>query len=94
MARLFKYADARRIPLRTIVVTVAVVAAVYLAGQLVYRLRTLVLLIIVAGFVALGATVLVARTLRELARETWSRLPSRRTPAVTNHEERADSDAA
>ena len=34
-------------------VTVAVVAATYLAGKLIYRLRDIVLLIIVAGFVAL-----------------------------------------
>ena len=52
MARLFRYADTRRVPLRTIVVAVAVVAGTFLAGQLIYRLRTLVLLIIVAGFVA------------------------------------------
>ena len=42
----------RHVPLRTIVVTVVVVAAAYLAGQLIYRLRTIVLLIVVAGFVA------------------------------------------
>jgi len=53
LARLFSYADARHVPLRTIVVTVAVVAATYLAGLLIYRLRTIVLLVIVAGFVAL-----------------------------------------
>ena len=52
LARLFRYADARHVPLRTILVTVAVVAGTYLAAQLIYRLRTLVLLIIVAGFVA------------------------------------------
>ena len=53
LARLFRYADARRVPLRTILVTVAVVAATYLAGKLIYRLRDIVLLILVAGFVAL-----------------------------------------
>ena len=52
LARLLQAADRRHVPLRTILVTVAVVAATYLAGQLIYRLRTLVLLIIVAGFVA------------------------------------------
>src|ERR1700738_2535746 len=40
----------RNVPLRTIVVTVAVVAGTYLAGKLIYRLRDIVLLIIVAGF--------------------------------------------
>jgi predicted PurR-regulated permease PerM len=52
LARLWKAADVRHIPLRTIVVTVAVVAATYLAGKLIYRLRDIVLLIVVAGFVA------------------------------------------
>jgi predicted PurR-regulated permease PerM len=52
LARLWKAADERRIPLRTIVVTVAVVAAAYLAGKLIYRLRDIVLLILVAGFLA------------------------------------------
>ena len=40
-------------PLLTILVTVAVVAVTYLAGKLIYRLRDIVLLILVAGFVAL-----------------------------------------
>jgi predicted PurR-regulated permease PerM len=35
------------------VTTVAVVAGTYLAGQLIYRIRTILLLIVVAGFVAL-----------------------------------------
>jgi predicted PurR-regulated permease PerM len=52
LARLFKSADARRVPLRTILITVAVVAATYLAGQLIYRLRDLMLVLVVAGFVA------------------------------------------
>ena len=42
----------RNVPLRTIVVTVAVVAATYLAGKLIYRLRDIVVLMLVAGFVA------------------------------------------
>jgi predicted PurR-regulated permease PerM len=52
LARLWKAADERHVPLRTIVVTVAVVAATYLAGKLIYRLRDIVLLILVAGFLA------------------------------------------
>ncbi len=52
LARLWAYADARHVPLRTIVVTVAVVAATYLAGKLIYRLREIVLIIVVAGFLA------------------------------------------
>jgi len=53
LARLWQYADARHVPLRTIVVTVAVVAATYLAGKLIYRLRDIILLMVVAGFLAL-----------------------------------------
>jgi hypothetical protein len=34
---------------------------------------------VVAGFVVLGAVVIVARSARELARETWSHLPLWRT---------------
>jgi predicted PurR-regulated permease PerM len=52
LARLWKAADVRHVPLRTIVAAVAVVAVVYLAGKLIYRLRDIVLLLVVAGFVA------------------------------------------
>jgi len=52
LARLWKAADVRGVPLRTIVATVAVVAATYLAGKLIYRLRDVVLLVVVAGFIA------------------------------------------
>ncbi len=52
LARLWKAADVRNIPLRTIVVTVAIVVATYLAGKLIYRLRDIVVLLLVAGFVA------------------------------------------
>jgi predicted PurR-regulated permease PerM len=46
-------AERRHVPLTTILVTVGVVAATYLAGHLIYRLRNIILLIVVAGFVAL-----------------------------------------
>jgi predicted PurR-regulated permease PerM len=52
VSRLWRAADTRNVPLRTIVVTVAVVAGTYLAGKLIYRLRDVVLLIVVAGFIA------------------------------------------
>ena len=52
MARLWHAADLRRVPLRTIITAVLVVAFFYLAGKLVYRLRDVVLLVLVAGFVA------------------------------------------
>jgi predicted PurR-regulated permease PerM len=44
--------ESRGIPLRAILVTVGVVAAAYMAGKLLYRLRDVVLLIAVAGFLA------------------------------------------
>jgi len=52
-ARLRRAAAARGVPLPTILVTVAVVAVTYLAGQLAYRLRDVLLLMVVAGFIAL-----------------------------------------
>jgi predicted PurR-regulated permease PerM len=66
LARLWQYAEARKVPLRTIVVTVAVVAATYLLGKLIYRLRDILLLLAVAGFIALllnPAVVLLQRKL-------------------------------
>ncbi|HEY6480708.1 MAG TPA: AI-2E family transporter [Streptosporangiaceae bacterium] len=51
--RLRKAAEAAGVPLPTILVTVAVVAATYLAALLVVHLRDILLLIVVAGFVAL-----------------------------------------
>lgn len=53
MARLWKAADFRGVPLRTIVAAVLVVAFFYLSGKLIYRLRDVVLLMLVAGFIAL-----------------------------------------
>ena len=50
LGRLFEAADRRRVPLRTILVTVGVVVATYLAGKLLYLLRDIVLLMLVAGF--------------------------------------------
>jgi predicted PurR-regulated permease PerM len=50
-ARLWTAAEARNVPLRAILVTVAVVAVAYLAGELIYRLRDVILLMVVAGFV-------------------------------------------
>jgi len=52
LGRLWKASESRGIPLRTILVTAAVLVAVFLAGKLVYRLRDVILLVLVAGFVA------------------------------------------
>ena len=62
----------RNVPLRTIVVTVAVVAATYLAGKLIYRLRDIVLLIIVAGFVALLLNPIVVLLQRRVPRRGYA----------------------
>jgi predicted PurR-regulated permease PerM len=51
--RLRNAAAARGIPLAAIIAAVAVVALTYLAGKVIYRLRDVILLIVVAGFVAL-----------------------------------------
>src|SRR6266568_2328869 len=51
--RLRVAAAARGVPLATVLTAVAVVALVYLAGKLIYRLRDVVLMMMVAGFIAL-----------------------------------------
>jgi len=51
--RLWRSATRRGVPLPTILVAVLVVALAYLAGKVIYRLRDIVLLMIVSGFVAL-----------------------------------------
>jgi predicted PurR-regulated permease PerM len=52
-ARLWNATEPRGIPLRAILVTAGVVVATYVAGKLLYRLRDVVLLVAVSGFVAL-----------------------------------------
>jgi predicted PurR-regulated permease PerM len=74
-ARLLEWADLRSVPLRTILVTIAIVVAVYLLGKLLYRLRDVVLLMFVGGFIALVLNPLV------VALQRW-RVP-RRGLAVT-----------
>jgi predicted PurR-regulated permease PerM len=51
--RLWEWADERRVPLMTILITMAVIVLVYLAARVVYKLREVILLIVVAGFIAL-----------------------------------------
>ena len=52
-ARILRAAAARGIPLAAILTAVAVVALTYLAGKLIYRLKDVILIMVVAGFVAL-----------------------------------------
>jgi len=68
LARLFDAADRRHVPLRTILVTAGVVVATYLAGQLLYRLRDIVLLMLVAGFTAMLLNPAVAKVQRRVPR--------------------------
>jgi len=53
LGRLWAAAEVRKVPLRTIVVAIVTIGLFYLAGKLIYRLRDVVLLLLVAGFVAL-----------------------------------------
>jgi predicted PurR-regulated permease PerM len=62
--RLRDAADRRGVPLATILVTVAVVAVTYLAGKLAYRIRDVLLMIAVAGFVCLILNPLVVAVQR------------------------------
>ena len=52
-SRLLEVATSRGIPLGTIVTTIGVAVLVYLAGHLIYKLREILLLMVVAGFIAL-----------------------------------------
>jgi len=53
LGRLWSAAEMRRVPLRTIIVAIICVGAFFLAAKLIYQLRTVVLLLLVAGFLAL-----------------------------------------
>ena len=68
LARLFEAADRRHVPLRTILVTAGVVVATYLAGKLIYRLRDIVVLMLVAGFTAMLLNPAVAKVQRRIPR--------------------------
>jgi len=52
-ARLWEWADERRVPLQAILVTVGVVVVTLAAGKIAYKLRDVILLMAVAGFIAL-----------------------------------------
>ncbi len=51
--RLLHAADTKHVPLRTITATVALVVIVYLAAKVLYRLRDVIMLMVIAGFIAL-----------------------------------------
>ena len=52
-ARLWSAAEVRGVPLRAILATIAAVVLAYLAGKVIYRLREVILLLIISGFIAL-----------------------------------------
>jgi predicted PurR-regulated permease PerM len=60
-ARLFERAQVNDVPLKTILVTIFAVVAVYFAGKLLFRLRELMLLLLVGGFIALILNPIVNR---------------------------------
>ena len=71
-ARLWSAAEARNVPLRAILVTVGVVVLAFLAGKLIDRLRGVILLLVVAGFVALLLNPLVVALQRWLGRRGFA----------------------
>jgi predicted PurR-regulated permease PerM len=71
--RLRAAARARGIPLPAILTTVGVVVAVYLLGKIVYRLKDVILLILVAAFIALILNPLVVALQRwKIRRRGWA----------------------
>ena len=72
-ARLRAAAAARGVPLAAILVSVAVVVLTYLAGKLAYRLRDVILMILVAGFLAVILNPLVVALQRwRIRRRGWA----------------------
>ncbi len=66
--RLVEAATARHIPLQAIVATIGLVALAYLTGKLLYIFRDSILLLVVAGFVALVLNPLVGLVEKKLRR--------------------------
>ena len=70
--RLWEAAEARGIPLRAILAAAAVVVLVYMAAKVIYRLRDVILIIVVAGFVAIILNPLVVALHRWHLRRGWA----------------------
>ena len=71
--RLWAAAESRGVPLRTILVTVGVLAATYFAAKLIFRLRDVLLLMTVSGFIALILNPLVVAVQRRgIRRRGWA----------------------
>ncbi len=71
--RLWVAAESRGIPLRTILVTVAVIGLAYLLAKVVYRLREVELIMLVSGFLAVILNPVVAALQNRLIKSrAWS----------------------
>ena len=70
--RLRSAAADRGIPLGTILTTCGIVVAIYLAGKLAYRMRDILLMILVAGFVAVILNPMVGYVQRRVRRRGWA----------------------
>ena len=66
--RALRAAASKHVPLPTIIVTIALVVVVYLAGKLLYILRESILLVLVAGFLALVLNPLVVAVQKKVRR--------------------------
>jgi predicted PurR-regulated permease PerM len=66
--RVWAAADFRRVPLRTIITAILAVAFFFLAGKVLYRLKDVLLLLLVAGFLALILNPVVGVTERYVVR--------------------------
>jgi predicted PurR-regulated permease PerM len=71
-ARLWESAEAKKVPLRAIIATVAVVVLTFLVGKAIDRLRSVILLLVVAGFIALLLNPLVLLLQRALRRRGFA----------------------
>jgi predicted PurR-regulated permease PerM len=70
--RLRSAAAARGIPLPAILTTCGVVVAIYLAGKVAYRMRDILLMILVAGFIAAILNPMVGYVQRHVRRRGWA----------------------
>jgi predicted PurR-regulated permease PerM len=71
-ARLWRVAESKNVPLRAILTAIAVIVLAYLAARLVDRLRGVLLLLVVAGFIALLLNPLVVYLQRPLRRRGFA----------------------
>jgi predicted PurR-regulated permease PerM len=70
--RLWTAAESKGIPLRAILATVGVVVVVFVAAKIIYRLREVLLIMVVAGFVAIILNPLVVALHRWHLRRGWA----------------------